>query len=39
MRIVPGMQAEAVILTGRASVLDYLMRPIERTFQRAMRED
>ncbi len=39
VQIVPGMQAEAVILTGQATVLDYLLRPIERTFERAMRED
>ncbi|MCI0431137.1 MAG: HlyD family secretion protein [Rhodospirillales bacterium] len=37
--IVPGMQAEAVIMTGQATVLDYLLRPIDRTFERAMRED
>ncbi|MCI0431962.1 MAG: HlyD family type I secretion periplasmic adaptor subunit [Rhodospirillales bacterium] len=37
--IVPGMQAEAVIMTGEGTVLDYLLRPIERTFERAMRED
>jgi HlyD family type I secretion membrane fusion protein len=37
--IVPGMHAEAVILTGQNTVLDYLLRPIERTFERALRED
>ncbi|HXV22843.1 MAG TPA: HlyD family type I secretion periplasmic adaptor subunit [Alphaproteobacteria bacterium] len=39
VKIVPGMQAEAVIKTGEGTVLDYLLRPIERTFERAMRED
>jgi hypothetical protein len=33
------MQAEAVIMTGQGTVLDCLLRPIERTFERAMRED
>ncbi|MCI0429946.1 MAG: HlyD family type I secretion periplasmic adaptor subunit [Rhodospirillales bacterium] len=39
VEIVPGMQADAIILTGRGTLLDYLLRPIERTFDRALRED
>ncbi len=33
------MHADAVILTGCGTLLDYLLRPIERTFERALRED
>jgi HlyD family type I secretion membrane fusion protein len=36
--IVPGMQADAIILTGEGTLLDYLLRPIERTFRHALRE-
>jgi HlyD family type I secretion membrane fusion protein len=37
--VLPGMQAEAIILTGESTLLGYLRRPIERTFERALRED
>jgi membrane fusion protein, type I secretion system len=37
--VMPGMQAEAIILTGESTVLGYLTRPIGRTFERALRED
>jgi HlyD family secretion protein len=37
--VLPGMQAEAIILTGESTVLGYLARPIGRTFERALRED
>ena len=37
--IVPGMQADAIILTGESTLFGYLKRPIERTFERALRED
>jgi HlyD family type I secretion membrane fusion protein len=37
--IVPGMQADAIILTGQSTLFGYLKRPIERTFERALRED
>ena len=37
--MLPGMQAEAIILTGESTVLGYLTRPIGRTFERALRED
>ena len=36
--IIPGMTATVDILTGRKSVLTYLMRPIERARERALRE-
>ncbi len=36
--IVPGMQADAVILTGEGTLLDYFLHPIERTFRHALRE-
>lgn len=36
--IIPGMTASVEILTGRKTVLDYLMRPILRARDRALRE-
>lgn len=36
--ILPGMQAEVDILTGRKSVLSYLMKPFTRALQNAMTE-
>ncbi|GAB4360942.1 MAG: HlyD family type I secretion periplasmic adaptor subunit [Immundisolibacter sp.] len=36
--IIPGMTATVDILTGRKSVLTYLLRPIERARERALRE-
>ena len=36
--IIPGMIAEVDILTGRKTVLDYLLRPILRARQKALRE-
>ena len=36
--IVPGMQAEVDIITGRQTVLNYLLRPIRNISARAMRE-
>jgi adhesin transport system membrane fusion protein len=36
--IIPGMQASVDILTGRKSVLDYLLKPILKAKQRALRE-
>jgi multidrug efflux pump subunit AcrA (membrane-fusion protein) len=35
----PGMQCEVMIKTGERTVLDYLLRPISRTLDRAMREE
>jgi hypothetical protein len=32
------MPAEALILTGERTLLDYLIEPIRRTFRRALRE-
>lgn len=36
--IIPGMVCTAEILTGRKSILDYLLRPINRARQEALRE-
>lgn len=35
----PGMQAEVMIQTGERTLLDYLLRPISRTLEHAMREE
>lgn len=34
----PGMQAEVLVSTGERTLLDYLLKPLTRTFERAMRE-
>jgi adhesin transport system membrane fusion protein len=36
--IIPGMTATVDVLTGRKSVLHYLLRPINRARERALRE-
>ncbi|WP_330178085.1 hypothetical protein [Candidatus Vondammii sp. HM_W22] len=36
--IMPGMVAEVNILTGKKSVLDYLLKPILKTQQNALQE-
>jgi adhesin transport system membrane fusion protein len=36
--IIPGMQATVDILTGEKSVLDYLLKPLLKTKQKALRE-
>ncbi len=36
--IIPGMQAEVDILTGKKSILDYLLKPLLKAQQRAFRE-
>lgn len=36
--IIPGMQAEVDILTGKKTVLDYLLKPVLRGFSKALRE-
>jgi adhesin transport system membrane fusion protein len=36
--IIPGMTASVDILTGRKTVLDYLLKPVLKTRERAMRE-
>ncbi len=36
--IIPGMTAEVDILTGEKSVLDYILKPILKTQQKALRE-
>lgn len=38
MQIIPGMQASVDILTGYKSVLDYILKPILKTKQTALRE-
>jgi len=38
MPIMPGMVAEVDILTGKKTVLEYLMKPIVRARQRALSE-
>ncbi|KPJ67722.1 MAG: hemolysin secretion protein D [Coxiella sp. DG_40] len=38
LRIIPGMQATVDVLTGHKSVLDYLLKPILKTKQEALRE-
>lgn len=36
--VIPGMTATADVLTGRKSVLDYLLKPVNKVQQRALRE-
>ena len=36
--IYPGMQAEVMIITGEHTTLDYLLLPLTRSFNRALRE-
>ncbi len=36
--IIPGMQAEVDILTGKKTILDYLLKPLLKAQQRAFRE-
>lgn len=35
----PGMPAEAIIVTGERTALDYLLDPLRQSFRRAFRED
>ena len=35
----PGMPAEVMIVTGKRTPLDYLVRPIMQSFGRALHED
>jgi len=37
-QLYPGMQAQVMIVTGESTFLDYLLRPMERSFERAFRE-
>lgn len=39
MYLVPGMPAEVMILTGRRTALQYLLKPMTRMFSRALREE
>ncbi len=36
--IIPGMMAEVDIITGKKTILDYLLKPLIKTQQRALRE-
>jgi membrane fusion protein, epimerase transport system len=38
-KLYPGMQAEIMILTGERTALEYLLKPIENSFRRAMTEN
>jgi adhesin transport system membrane fusion protein len=38
VEIIPGMIAEVDILAGRKSVLDYLVQPVVKVKDRALRE-
>lgn len=38
LKLYPGMQAEVMIVTGRDTALNYLLKPIGRTLRRAFRE-
>lgn len=38
-KIHPGMQADVVIITGERTMIDYLVSPISRSFNRALREN
>jgi hypothetical protein len=38
LKLSPGMPAETLIVTGRRTMLSYLVRPIRESFGRAFRE-
>ena len=38
LRIIPGMQASISVLTGKKSVLDYLLKPILKAKEKALSE-
>lgn len=37
-KLYPGMQADTVILTGSSTLLDWLLRPVQQTLNRGLRE-
>jgi len=39
LNLQPGMPAEVMIITGRSTALDYLLKPIVASFRRALREE
>lgn len=39
VRLLPGMQAEVMIVTGERTALEYLMEPLSRSLRRAFREN
>lgn len=38
-KLYPGMQAEVMIVTGERTALEYFLKPITASFNRAFRED
>ena len=36
--ITPGMVADVEVITGKRTILNYLMKPFNRGFERALRE-
>ena len=38
LKLQPGMPAEVMIVTGKRTALDYLLKPIVASFGRALRE-
>ena len=38
LKLQPGMPAEVMILTGKRTAMDYLLKPIVTSFRRALRE-
>ena len=39
LELYPGMQAEVMIVTGERTALEYILRPVTRSFDRALREE
>ena len=39
LKLQPGMPAEVMILTGKRTTIDYLLKPIVTSFRRALREE
>lgn len=39
VKLSPGMPAQAMIVTGDRTILDYLVGPLEKTFEEALREN
>lgn len=39
VKLIPGMPAEVMLLTGKRTMLNYLLAPLQRTIERGMREN
>lgn len=39
LELYPGMQAEVMIVTGERTTLEYILRPVTRSIERALREE